>query len=468
MINPSAAINMIDFWWAMFHVVLCICIPWSFFGSSFVTTVIAQGGYLNPFVFFGTIATGMRQMMQDFLIELLLPGSVELLNVHLWWLFPVVFAAEAATTTVSTMMTLCFWQMIPSILWGASMFFIGVSLYVQFPTDFTVHHIFVKAWWKLIKPLNHHGAMALIVLFILVMHIVVRLYIIAVVQKWVNAPDMCLEFETRHIIHRSQGFSEYTIRIMYWSRVLCMLHTAAHTVLCFQPTRRKIKTNTITNVTIEGRAHVFEGTMKFKWTSLFCNKDVPKRCLFALGIMITVGWYLWPTRWLQDRCERCQAPGVHGCKWAKCDGIEEPGFSLILQVLACVCCVWLCYFADVAPLSSTHKTFETDTGRQIADVMHSDTFDVWGVLFKSFMSEDMPCAFEHPVHGAAVTFDVSEGRLVLVPFNTTVAWTCYDVVEEFGGPGVSERHSGSERRERGAAEKYGLRALGKHTAAQKK
>ena len=159
---------------------------------------------------------------------------------------------------------------------------------------------------------------------------------------------------------------------------------------------------------------------------------------------------------------------MDGCIWAKCDGIEEPGFSLILQVLACVCCVWLCCFADVAPLPCTHKTFETDTGRQIADVMHSDTFNVWGVLFKSFMSEDMLCAFEHPVHGAAVTFDTTGGRFVLVPFNAKVAWTYYDVVEEFGGSGKPVRHSGNERRERDAAEKHGLRARGKHTAAQKK
>ena len=459
---------MIDFWWAIFHVFLCIYIPVSFFGFSFVTTVSFKGGFLNPFLFFGTIATGMRQMTQDLLLRMIFPNLIELSQIYLWWWYPVVFAAGVATNTVSTMATLCFWHSIPEVLWAISIVVIGVSLYLQFPKEFKVHHIYGDAFMKLMSPGAHHGATAQIMLFIMVMNIVVRLYPVAVVQGWVNAPQICVEYQKPvlcveymcdELLKKSTCFSEYTISIMYWSRVLCMLHTAAHTVLCFQPTRRKIKTNTITNVTIEGRTRVFEGTMKFKWTSLFCNKSVQKRWLFALGIMITVGWCLWPTRWLQDRCKRCRIHG--GCIWANCDEIEEPEFSLILQVLACVCCLWLFYFADVAPLSCTHKTFETDNGQQIADVIDSPFFNVWGVLFKSFMSEDMPCAFEHPVYGAAVTFDTTAGRYELVPFNTKVAWSSDDVVEEFGGPGVYSRLCGNEQRERDAAEKHGLRARGK-------
>ena len=147
--------------------------------------------------------------------------------------------------------------------------------------------------------------------------------------------------------------------------------------------------------------------------------------------------------------------------------IEKPELSLILQVLACVCCLWLHYFADIEPSPCTHKTFQTDSSKQIAHVINNSIFDIWGVIFNSIMSEDVSSAYEHPDHGVAVTFDVSENRYELVPYGAEVVWTPDDFVEIFRGPGLNDGLYGSRRLERDAAEKHGLKARGKGFSVKK-
>ena len=204
------------------------------------------------------------------------------------------------------------------------------------------------------------------------------------------------------------------------------------------------------------------------------NKDEHQICLCLLSCMILLGWWLWPGPeadehdWYTAHLNMLYGPLEcilqHLCEYIWKDElslIEKPEFSLILQVLAFVCCLWLLCLADVEPLPCTHTTCETVNGRQLALAINNGIFDIWGVVFNSIMSEDVPCAYEHPVHGAAVTFDTTLGRFALVPFNTKVAWSSDDVVVEYGGPGLFSRHSGNEKRERDAAEKHGLRARGK-------
>ena len=369
----------------------------------------------------------MRQITQDLLLRILFPNVIVLSGIHLWWLHPVVAVAGVVNHTVSTMLTLCFWHSIPEVLWAISIVVIGVSLYLQFRKEFKVRHIYVDAFRKLMDPGAHHGAMALIMLFILVTNIVVRLYPVAVVQGWVNAPQICVEYQSADrnnaLLKKSTCFSEYTISIMHWSRVLCILHTTAHTFLYLQPAANlELTRDTISKVTIEGVAHVYEGTRKFRWTSMCANKEEHKLYLCLLSCMILLGWWLWPGPeadehdWYTAHLNMLYGPLEcilqRLCEYVWKDElslIEKPEFSLILQVLAFVCCLWLLCLADVEPLPCTHTTCETVNGRQLALAINNGIFDIWGVIFNSIMSEDVPCAFEHPVHGAAVTFDVSEG-----------------------------------------------------------
>ena len=147
--------------------------------------------------------------------------------------------------------------------------------------------------------------------------------------------------------------------------------------------------------------------------------------------------------------------------------IEKPEFSLILQVLACVCCLWLLYFADIKSSPCTHKTFQTNSSKQIALAINNGIFDIWGVVFNSMISEDVPSAYENPEHGVAMTFDLSEGIYTLVQPGAEVAWTHDALVRIFRGSGLHEQLYGTRKLEKDAAEKHGLKARNKGFSGKK-
>jgi len=291
---------------------------------------------------------------------------------------------------------------------------------------------------------------------------------------------MCLEFETQDSISKKQGFSEYIISIMYWSRVLCMLHTAAQTYFYYKPTDWEIKRETISKVTIKGVAHVFEGTMQFRWTSMCANNDVHKLYLCLLSFMIWLGWWLWPGPeadehdWYTAHLKMLYGPLEYilgclcACVWKdESSLIEKPEISLMLQVLAFVCCLWLLCLADIKSSACTHTTVQTRSSAHIALAINNGIHDIWGVVFNSITSEDVPSAYEHPEHGVAMTFDVREGIYTVVQPGAEVAWTPYVYVEIFRGLGLYDALCGSRKLEKDAAEKHGLKARNKGFSGKK-
>ena len=208
------------------------------------------------------------------------------------------------------------------------------------------------------------------------------------------------------------------------------------------------------------------------------NNDVHKLCLCLLSFMIWLGWCLWPepytcsNYYVEDMLYgNLEFYLVNLCEnyiWKDVDfSVEKPEFSLMLQVLAFVCCLWLLYFADIKSSACTHTTVQTHSSEHIALAINNGMHDIWGVVFNSITSEDMPSAYEHPEHGVAMTFDVSEGIYELVPHGAEVAWPSDVFVEIFRGPGLNDGLYGSRRLERDAAEKHGLKARGKGFSVKK-